>query len=208
MLPRGGANLLVLAATNANMAELAICCRLSHDGVDTPGRPQLEERRILRREGGRAARQSASQRSTRQAVGPGVLGGTYRPLSDRDLQLIHATVLDVLEKIGMGDPPAEVQTLALSKGCRLNERGRLCFPRALVEDVIAKAGRNFTLHARDPAWSLDLRDARVHFGLGEAKTIRRVEVLWPSGTLQVLNGMAAGRVVEIVEPVAAVRAAK
>jgi trimethylamine--corrinoid protein Co-methyltransferase len=137
---------------------------LSHDGVDTPGRPQLEERRILRREGGRAARQSASQRSTRQAVGPGVLGGMYRPLSDRDLQLIHATVLDVLEKIGMGDPPAEVRTLALSKGCCLNERGRLCFPRALVEDVIAKAGRNFTLHARDPAWSLDLRDARVHFG--------------------------------------------
>jgi trimethylamine--corrinoid protein Co-methyltransferase len=124
----------------------------------------VEERRIGRREGGRAARQSARPEGARQAVGPGVLGGAYRPLSDRDLQRIHATVLDVLEKVGMGDPPAAVQALALAKGCRLTERGRLCFPRSLVEDVIAQAGRNFTLHARDPAWSLDLRDSRVHYG--------------------------------------------
>jgi trimethylamine:corrinoid methyltransferase-like protein len=81
-----------------------------------------------------------------------------------DVTRIHQTMLDVLEKIGLGDAPAVVRELALSHGCRINEHGRLCFPRALVEDVIAGAGRNFTLHARDPIHDMDISGARVHYG--------------------------------------------
>jgi enediyne biosynthesis protein E4 len=43
-------------------------------------------------------------------------------------------------------------------------------------------------------------DRRVHFGLGDATTVRRVEVRWPSGTVQTMNDVAADRVLEIVEP--------
>jgi len=43
-------------------------------------------------------------------------------------------------------------------------------------------------------------DPRVHFGLGEAGRIRRVEVRWPGGTVQALNDVAADRILEIVEP--------
>jgi trimethylamine:corrinoid methyltransferase-like protein len=32
-----------------------------------------------------------------------------------------------------------VKEHALQKGCNIDEHGRLCFPRALVEDVIAEA---------------------------------------------------------------------
>jgi hypothetical protein len=42
-------------------------------------------------------------------------------------------------------------------------------------------------------------DKRLHFGLGAAKTAR-VEVLWPSGTHQVLNSVAADQFLEIREP--------
>ena len=42
-------------------------------------------------------------------------------------------------------------------------------------------------------------DSRVHFGLGNAKMVRRVEVRWPSGAVQVLNDVSPGRVLEIVE---------
>ena len=45
-------------------------------------------------------------------------------------------------------------------------------------------------------------DRRVHFGLGEAASVRRVEVRWPSGTVQAVTGVAADRVLEIVEPAA------
>lgn len=45
-------------------------------------------------------------------------------------------------------------------------------------------------------------DRRVHFGLGGATAVKRVEVRWPSGTVQVLKDLAVDRIVEIVEPAA------
>jgi trimethylamine--corrinoid protein Co-methyltransferase len=125
----------------------------------------MEDIKSARRAGGREARRARqAEPAGSQAVGPGLSGGSYRPLSDHDIRRIHATVLDVLEQVGMGDPPAEVRELALARGCHINARGRLIFPRALVEDVIAGAGRNFTLYARDPAHDLDISGTRVHYG--------------------------------------------
>jgi hypothetical protein len=43
-------------------------------------------------------------------------------------------------------------------------------------------------------------DRRVHFGLGDAKGVQRVEVRWPSGTVQVVKDVATDRILEIVEP--------
>jgi hypothetical protein len=42
-------------------------------------------------------------------------------------------------------------------------------------------------------------DKRLHFGLGQAKSAK-VEILWPSGTRQVLNDVAVDRFVEVREP--------
>ena len=131
----------------------------------------MQQQISQRRPGGRAVRLALRQtRSAAQAVGPGKRGGSYRPLSERDIERIHQTALDVLENIGMADPIPLTRELALEKGCRINEHGRLCFPRALVEDVIAHAGRNFVRHARDPRHDLDVGDARVHFGGGGEAT--------------------------------------
>lgn len=47
-------------------------------------------------------------------------------------------------------------------------------------------------------------DRRVHFGLAGARMLRRVEVRWPGGALQVLTDIAADRILEIVEPPAGV----
>lgn len=102
--------------------------------------------------------------SAASAVGPGISGGSYKPLSDLDVRRIHGAALEVLERIGMADPPPEVRDLALCRGGRMNDSGRLCFPRALVEDVIAGADRGFTLHGRDPAHDLDISGSRIHFG--------------------------------------------
>ena len=48
-------------------------------------------------------------------------------------------------------------------------------------------------------------EGRVHFGLAGAKMVRRVEVRWPSGAVQVMTEIAADRVLEIVEPTDGVR---
>ena len=70
------------------------------------------------------------------AVHGGMTGGKFKPLSDRDMQRIHATALDVLEQIGIGDPTSSIVEAAIPRGANLSESGRLCFPRSLMEDLI------------------------------------------------------------------------
>jgi hypothetical protein len=43
-------------------------------------------------------------------------------------------------------------------------------------------------------------DPRVHFGLGDARVIREIEIRWPSGTRQLLHDVTADRVMVVTEP--------
>ena len=43
-------------------------------------------------------------------------------------------------------------------------------------------------------------DKRVHFGLGAERTIRSVEIQWPSGKHQTLNEVTADRILHVMEP--------
>jgi len=98
-----------------------------------------------------------------------MLGGRYRPLTRSDEQQIHQTILDVLENIGMGDPIPIVRERALERGCFINEHDRLCFPRALVEDMIAGAAKSAPLFGRTPDHDMEIGGNRVHaYGGGEA----------------------------------------
>ena len=47
---------------------------------------------------------------------------------------------------------------------------------------------------------LSSNDIRLHFGLGAAKIIQRIEVAWPSGTKQVLTNVAINQILVIEEP--------
>jgi hypothetical protein len=42
-------------------------------------------------------------------------------------------------------------------------------------------------------------DVRLHFGLGAAKIIRQIEVVWPSGTRQVLKDVAVNQILVVEE---------
>jgi trimethylamine--corrinoid protein Co-methyltransferase len=126
---------------------------------------------------GRQARVDArrgQQRST--AVRPGLSGGTYKPLSEAALQRIHDTVLDILEKIGVGLPLPQLVEVATAKGCRLSEDGRLLFPRALVEDCIASAAKEIFYHGRKASQDVISGGNKVFFATsGEA--VRKVDSL-------------------------------
>jgi hypothetical protein len=43
-------------------------------------------------------------------------------------------------------------------------------------------------------------DRRVHFGLGDAAVVDKVELWWPSGTRQELTGIKADQILKVVEP--------
>ena len=44
-------------------------------------------------------------------------------------------------------------------------------------------------------------DPRVHFGLGTSKTVREIEIKWPSGVRQVLRDVAADQALAVEEAV-------
>jgi trimethylamine--corrinoid protein Co-methyltransferase len=116
---------------------------------------------------GRQARRAAPPAA--RAVRAGLEGGRFRPLTDSDERNIHRAILDVLEQIGMGDPIPILRERALERGCRINEQGRLCFPRALVEDVIANTPKHIQFLGREPRHDLEIGGQRVHtYGGGEA----------------------------------------
>jgi hypothetical protein len=43
-------------------------------------------------------------------------------------------------------------------------------------------------------------DVRVHFGLGKDDTVAKLEVRWPSGIVQVLEGVEPNQVLVVKEP--------
>ena len=127
---------------------------------------------MARRRTRRSKETSTENQNIRPVVEKGMIGGRFKPLTDHDLEQIHQTVLDVLENIGMANPLPELKEIALENGCTFTDKGRLLFPRSLVEDVIARAGRDFVMYGRDPKHDVDMSDKKVNlYGGGEAVTM-------------------------------------
>ncbi|MGV8987875.1 MAG: trimethylamine methyltransferase family protein [Cypionkella sp.] len=124
-----------------------------------------------RRPGGRTARvamRAAPLADDVRPVRPGMSGGTYKPLTDAGMAKIHASALEALEVIGLANAPDSGVEILTGAGAVLGDDGRIRFPRALVEDMVAVAARNITLHARDPRNDLHLSGSNVHFGTAGA----------------------------------------
>ena len=123
------------------------------------------------RRGGRAARQAvraAPLSEDQRPVRPGMPGGWFLPLSDGDVNRIDEAVMELLETLGVADPIPSCIEAVTAAGGTLSPEGRLLFPRALVEDMVAKAARNITLHAQEPAHDMVLSGKNVHFGTAGA----------------------------------------
>ncbi len=90
-----------------------------------------------RRRGSREA--MLAKRSKPPAINPapaGPRGGQYRPLTDTQVEQIYDTSMRILAELGMGDSPEVLTEQALKCGATLNDLGRLCFSRDMVEDIV------------------------------------------------------------------------
>jgi trimethylamine--corrinoid protein Co-methyltransferase len=101
-------------------------------------------------------------------VHAGESGGWYKPLTEADIAQIDATVFRILDEIGFADATEHCIETCRSVGAVLGEDGRLRFPRAVVEDALAKCCRELTLHGQDPRHDLKLTGSRVHFSTAGA----------------------------------------
>ena len=127
---------------------------------------ELTRKRTRGRVGAREARHAQRQERSASSVSTSLQGGTYKPLSDRDIERVLQTALDVLEKVGMGNPLPILRERAVARGCWVDDHGRLCFPRALVEDVIAATPATFVTHGYSPDYDMEIGAGRVHFAPG------------------------------------------
>ncbi len=148
-----------------------------------------------RRAGGRAARREARSNPLAEnlrPIRPGMSGGRYKLLSDNDLDRIHNAALRALEEIGLSEAPASGIRILTEAGATLGDDGRVRFPRALVEDMLAIANRSVTLCGRDARHDLDLSGTRVHYGTAGA-AVHLVDVAtgtYKDSTLQDLHDAA------------------
>lgn len=127
---------------------------------------------MVRQRGKRGGRhERLAQRAAKPAVDPcppGQIGGAYTPLTESDLNRIHNTALDLLEKLGVGEVPDRLHKDLLAIGAIDNGEGRVLFPPALVEQAIDQAAKTFVLHGRDPDRSIEVGGNKVYFGTGGA----------------------------------------
>jgi trimethylamine--corrinoid protein Co-methyltransferase len=98
----------------------------------------------------------------------GMKGGQYKPLTDAGIARIHESALEALEIIGLSQAPPSGVELLTGAGAIQGDDGRIRFPRALVEDMLAIAGRDITLFGRDPKYDLHLTGTNVHYGTAGA----------------------------------------
>jgi hypothetical protein len=53
---------------------------------------------------------------------------------------------------------------------------------------------------RTTAGYLSQNDPRLHFGLGKAEMVEKIEIQWPSGKLQVIENTRANQILKVIEP--------
>lgn len=99
---------------------------------------------------------------------PGQIGGSYKPLTEAEVNRIYDTALKLLENLGLGEVPTRLQADLLAAGAIDNGAGRVLFPPTLVEKAIDHAAKTFVLHGRDETRSIEVGGNRVHFGSGGA----------------------------------------
>jgi len=123
------------------------------------------------RSGGRQARRdlrSAPLTEDIRPVRPGMEGGTYRPLSAKDVEQVHEAVLNVLENIGLSQATPTCVEACERLGAIMGEDGRLRFPRKVVMDTVKNANRDFDIYGRDSKNDMQPKGNKVYFGTAGA----------------------------------------
>ena len=82
-------------------------------------------------------------------------------LTDKQIERIHQTSLSILDRVGVIIPHDEMLSRFADNGARVDlDNQRVYIPNELVELLLAKAGKRFTLYGRDTS-------RKAEFGVGK-----------------------------------------
>jgi hypothetical protein len=127
-----------------------------------------------------------------ERVGRGAAFGDYDNDGDVDVFIVNLNDRGVLLRNEGGNANGWVQVRLVGRTSNRDGVGaRVTVVTGDARQVLLKKNSTGYLSHNDP---------RMHFGLGEAEVVDRIEVVWPSGTVQVLENVAARQVLTIEEP--------
>jgi hypothetical protein len=138
----------------------------------------------------------------RPGVGRGLAVADYDDDGDLDFFVVNCNRAGELLRNEGGNDPARGGghwILIALEGTRSNSHGVGARVQVTTRDASGKARRQ-TDEARAGSSYQSQNDPRVHFGLGAANTIARIEIRWPSGTVQTLNDVPADQILKVKEP--------
>ena len=129
-------------------------------------------------------------------------GGLYSPLSDDGVKQIHATSMDVFEKVGVKIAYKPVLDLWRKAGAEIDEEKMVArIDRNLVQKCIDSAPKEITLCGRDPRNDITLSGTRTHMGTGgTALNILDIET-GERRSSNIRDVAAAARVVDACEDI-------
>ncbi len=90
-----------------------------------------------------------------------LLNGPLKVLSDRDVEVIHSSSLQVLEEVGANFSSDDALKALSRAGCRVTD-SNVKFPQKLIDAAIEKVPSSMVFKARNPAKSLQLGKGTVH----------------------------------------------
>ena len=92
-------------------------------------------------------------------------GGFTEIASDEQLEMIHDTSMRILEEVGIEVLNDEARRFMVEAGATLDKNGtKVYFDRGLIMEKIATVPSQFTLHARNPAHSIQIGHPFINFG--------------------------------------------
>ena len=93
-------------------------------------------------------------------------------LSDDEIEKIFQASLIILEETGVAFQQEDALTLFHKNGAIVDsEKSIVKFPSSLVEDLIKKVPKEYTLYHRDSGKSVDIANGTVHFQIGESDPV-------------------------------------
>jgi len=138
----------------------------------------------------------------RPGVGRGLAVADYDDDGDQDFYVVNCNRAgELLRNLGGNDPKrgGGHWILIALEGTRSNSHGVGARVRIMTKDAAGKERWQMD-EARAGSSYLSQNDPRLHFGLGSATRIARIEIRWPSGTVQTLTDVAADQILKVKEP--------
>jgi hypothetical protein len=126
-----------------------------------------------------------------ELVGRGAAFGDYDNDGDIDVYIVNLHDYGVLLRNDHGNDNSWIKLHLI--GTKSNRDGI----GARVK--ITANGKEQIAQKKSASGYLSQSDPRIHFGLGEATVVDKIEVIWPSGDVQVLEQVEAGQIITITE---------